>query len=138
MPNTFLGFPVTRAKFADAVLNMSGVVGRGPAAGPDWAVGDLDPDGAEHDLDCSAIVPAGAKWILLFVTLQCTTDPGAFAAWKKSDGALGIGDATQAGQTSDLAAGTLFVPCDTDRVLSYFATAGTYPMLSVSITGWIL
>jgi hypothetical protein len=137
MPNTFLGFPVSRAKFADAVANLSGIVDRGPVSDVDFGIGDLTLDGGDYDLDLSGIVPAEAHWINMLVFLAATGGQGGFSAWKKSDGDQWNADGLFTGDSGGARVAKLTIACDPDRIIQYTAWPVTYTQCDIVVTGWI-
>ena len=95
----------------------------------------MTQNGAWHNLDCSAICPAGTKIIKFRVTGSDDTVDTKF--YLRINGATNTiaayGIWTQvAGQTL---IGNFDVPCDTNRVVEYSANQA-WTALQVTVTGW--
>ena len=119
-----------------AGLISRGLVDRGDPAVADKLTADFTLDAAWHDLDLSAIVPAGAKWIFFEIEM----DPGAgteqFSLRKN-------GNANERNVTSlyRIAGSGMYTtdglcPCDDNRIVEYNATAGGITFLLLTVKGW--
>lgn len=123
----------------NALLAAKGFIDRGDPVNPDWTVGTFTADGAWHNLDCSAIVPEGARAIVFGIYIADNVTEAWFSMRK--DGNSNTANANiirvnVAGATlgND---GTFIVPCSTARVVEYRATNGaTFLSLSVWVIGW--
>lgn len=139
MPNSFLGFPVTRAKFADFAAGVSSLKDRGDPAAADWTDATLTAGGGWHDLDCSAIVPAGAKfiWFRVFVALTATASEG--IRLRKRGNANQVNVAVILGQVAGVSiVQDVIVACDIYRKIEYKMTADALDGLGLTIAGWLL
>lgn len=131
------GFDELKA-FAAASHTHSGYfVDRGDPAVSDWDQDDLTMNNAWHDLDLSAIVPAGAIAVLLLVAFLDDTLNSYLEFRKKGNSnAMNVGVVTatviNVSHQEDI-----LVACDSNRVIEYHATED---LLSVYITvrGWWL
>jgi len=113
------------------------IVDRGDAAGSDWTVGDFTTDGTWRDLDCSSIVPEGAKFIRFFVEIIDDSTSIAFRMRKKGN-ANTINIREVRIQTTNIAMAQEFVvPCDSLRRVQYWASNAIWTAINVAVVGWI-
>ena len=119
------------------VENLGNAVGRYVDRGDvayDWTVGNFTKDSAWHDLDCSAIVPAGAKMITLGGNIKADQAYADFSVRKKGT-ASGINQRTRTTQVINVGIDFCFrVPCSTARVIEYFLANVTPPPGSLTVT----
>lgn len=127
--------------YTEDEIDAKGFVDRGDPVNPDWAVGNFTADGAWHNLDCSAIVPEGAKGIVFGVYIA--DDVTATYFQMRKDGNVNTANANSirvivAG--ASLGCDSVFtVPCSTARFVEYRATNGaTFLSLSVWVIGWFI
>lgn len=111
-------------------------VGRADIATYDFDANNLTQDGAWHTLDLSAIVPAGAKAVVLRLGASHSSAGRYFRV-----APLGYtGSCNQANVTSQVAnvinEQTTIMPMNTARTLSYWATSGTFAAIRVFVMGW--
>ena len=101
----------------------------------DWDQGDLTMDGAWRDLDCSAIVPAGAQIIKFKVYGEDDTEDTKLYLRKNgaTNGVAVYGIWSQAANQGLV--NNFDVPCDTDRVVEYNANQA-WLALRITICGW--
>lgn len=111
-------------------------VDRGNPAVDDRETGDFTKDGTWRDWDLSAIVPAGAKAVLLKVFAQATVAGAAFIV-RKDGNSTG---ATTAGLITQVANGPLMnmltVAISEAGVIEYNASNHTWAYLYVTVCGW--
>jgi len=96
----------------------------------------LTTDGTWRDLDLSSIVPAGAKLVLFIVYILDDAANSAFGIRKN-----GNSNAFNSGFCRTQVANIpnyidMLVPCDTNRVVEYFATSLTWSDIGITVKGW--
>ena len=113
-----------------------GLTSRGDPAGFDWDKTAFTTDNTWRDLDCSAIVPVGARVIKFRLDLEDNLVEQIFELRKK-----GLANAfnsevlwTQAGGVRQNY--TLYVECDTDRFVQYRASNTVFTRINLLINGW--
>jgi len=111
-------------------------VDRGDPAAYDYAKEDLDLDGAWHDLDLSALVPAGAKAVFIMGHIEGTAVDWGIIFRKK-----GNTNEVNHGGMETLRAGverhrSSTVSLDADRVIQYKADNQSWTTLDLSVRGW--
>jgi len=113
--------------------NKGGFVNRGDPAAYDYTQATLILDGAYHDLDLSAIVPAGATAILL---VGEGSNSGKWILFRKNGNANTINiSAFENGAVGLNQYFCLVVPCDVNRVIEYRAAPG-WTDLNLTVGGW--
>lgn len=114
------------------------VVDRGDPSAFDWSLLDLTIDGNWHDLDCSGIVPEGAKFIWFRLYLIDDVTGSWFQMRKKGNSNVynTLTVLTQAANIPIEAQG--FVACDENRMVQYRATNTTFTMIYLLVRGWII
>jgi len=117
---------------------LSSFVDRGDNDGWDFFSGDFIKDNTWRDLDLSAIVPAGATWVLLRFNLETTIQEKSFYLRKKGNtsAANSIHLVTQDANVK--LGGSYLVQCDANRVIQYNAAVATWTTLYINVNGWIL
>lgn len=111
-------------------------VDRGDPAAYDYAKEDLTIDGAWHDLDLSALVPAGAKAVLLIGHVE-----GNAIAWKINFRQKGNTNEINHGDMETIRANvtrhrSLIVAVDVNRVVQYNADNESWTHLDLAVRGW--
>lgn len=111
-------------------------VDRGDPAAYDYAKEDLTLDGAWHDLDLSAIVPAGAKAVLLIGHVQ-----GNAVDWEIIFRKNSQTNEINHGGMETLRANIercriMIVACDANRVIEYKADNQAWDNLDLAVRGW--
>lgn len=126
------------AAAAAASAAVAHAVDRGDPASADFVTGGLTKDGAYHDMDLSALIPAGAVFAILSVLVQCDTANKAVIFRKKGNSnAVNISEITTP-VINVLIAADLIVPVSADRVIQYNASSGvTWTTLSVTVKGYL-
>lgn len=123
---------------ATGLVGRVNFVDRGDPAVTDWSITTLTADGSWHDLDCSSIVPAGTKGIMLRVVVSATAS-GKIMHIRKN-GNINFTNAlagiTQVANVS--ASHNGIVPCDGNRTLEYLISPGTWGTLGITILGWFI
>lgn len=129
-----------KGEYADVKTRLdAGVAGftdRGDPGASDWLLGDLIEDNAYHDLDLSAIVPAGAKAVLLFTWYKATAV--AKAIYFKTKGNV---NAIAVSANRTVAAGLHHlqdhvVACDENRVIEYKMNSPESDYVDIVVKGW--
>jgi len=111
-------------------------VDRGDPTAYDYAKEDLTIDGAWHDLNLSALVPAGAKAVLLIGHLE-----GAAVDWKINFRKKGNTNEVNHCDMETIRAGVTrhrssIVALDANRVIQYNADNQAWTALDLAIRGW--
>lgn len=112
------------------------IVDRGDAAGSDWTVGDFTTDGTWRDLDCSSIVPAGAKFIHFRMVLRDDAVGSGFRLRKKGN-SNAVNVFMQYTQVANVYI-TINekVPCDSSRFVQYMGDNLTFDTINLTVIGW--
>lgn len=120
------------------LVGSTGYVDRGDPAAYDWTVGNFTTDGTWYDLDCSSIVPAGAKAIQFRLNLTDDLINQYFQLRENGN--------TDVVNTLTLyinVAGYIvncdgIVTCDLNRVVEYRASNTTFTAINLVIKGWFI
>ena len=111
-------------------------VDRGDPAAYDYAKEDLTIDGAWHDLNLSAIVPAGAKAILLKTRLQ-SANPGDAIRYRLKGNTNEINVCgCEALRANVIRTRLGITSIDANRVIEYNADNITWTLLNIVVRGW--
>jgi len=108
------------------------------AAAYDFTLANFTIDTAWHDLDLSAIVPAGAIAVLVQWGVRNSTNADIAVALRRN----GMTNTIEIVYGRSIAVNVispynLMVPCDANRVIEYRITnVGTWDYLSMIVTGW--
>lgn len=109
---------------------------RGDATDWDFEVGDLNTNGAYHDLDLSGIVPAGAKAVALYVYIADDA-VNSYLWFRKNGNANSYNRSLLRIQVANVYYDTnIVVACDTNRVIEYLAANVTWVAISILVIGW--
>ncbi len=120
------------AEFADRY----GFVDRGNRAAYDWTVGDFITDLVFRDLDCSGIVPAGAKAILFKVSVMDDVVSSLFQI-KNKDHANAHNSSAIWTQIANVQIQKEWVcSCDANRFVQYRGTISTFLNIDLLVKGW--
>ena len=123
-------------------LDLTGLTGkvnltnRGDAAGWDFTVANFTTDGNDHDLDLSAIVPTGAKWVKILARVVDETVGNVvwFFAKGETHRYNMIGQEVQVnGRTINIIGD---VPLDANRKISYYTSNTTFTAINFLVRGW--
>jgi len=125
-------------------IDVTGLIGRinlvdrGDPSDWDWTTGDFTIDGDYYDLDCSAIVPAGATAICFFLNFQhSTAGKSLYFSKKGNQYEINCQAFTCLSPTTrHLVNFTVF--CDANRVIQYRGPAQVFSLITLVVTGWIL
>ncbi|MBA7611862.1 hypothetical protein ES703_19093 [subsurface metagenome] len=113
-------------------------IDRGDPAAVDYTDATLTRNAAWHELDLSAIVPAGAKAVSL--NLKFRSNLVSLEGWFRKNG--NANTAAIAGVETAVAGvnvyGDLTVALDSDRKINYLFGAGGLDVISLTIKGWWL
>lgn len=116
----------------------SQVVDGGNPLGWHYNIGDFTTDGSYHDLDLSAYVPVGAKFVLLRVNLLNSTANKACAFRKNGISQVYNNDYIYCQVAWVSYSQNVIVAVDDDRVIEYAFASGGWSQIDISIAGWIL
>lgn len=111
---------------------------RGDVGAFDWAVGDFTTDGNWNSLDCSSIVPKGARAILFRCHIKDDAAGSVFSVRKRgnsNDHNAGYFRTQVANVDNDT---TMLVPCGDDRLMEYKTSNLAYVAIDVLVMGWII
>ena len=113
------------------------LVSRGDPAAADKVVGDLTVDAGWHDLDLSAIVPAGANMILLRVDVTNNT-AAQYVQFREKGQAQNSNSALVFAQVAAIKTSqNITVMCNAARVIQYLASnGGVFASLDITVRGW--
>lgn len=104
----------------------------------DYTQAGLTTDGNFYDLDLSAIVPAGATWVYLRVSISDDA-AGSSIQFRKNGSSGGYDNpivGTQVAAVSNHA--SFFVPCDSGRVIEYKGSNLAFTSIGIAVLGWII
>jgi len=111
-------------------------VDRGDPAAYDYDKEDLEIDGAWHDLNLAALVPAGAKAVLLKTRLQ-SADPGDSIRYRQNGNTNEINVCGCEALRANVIRTRLGITAiDTNRVIEYNADDITWTLLDITVRGW--
>lgn len=113
-------------------------VDRGDPAVQDWSTATLTENGTWNDLDCSAIVPDGAKAIIFFIHASDDTAAGEITLRKKGNiNTYNVGGLTH--QVANVSTQSqIIIPCDVNRVIQYWITNKVWSTIRITICGWFI
>jgi len=120
-------------------LQMRDMVDRGDPSAWDWTKPNLDTDGNWHDLDCAAVVPQWATWILFRVLIEDNA-AGSYIQFRKR---LNVNERC-AKKTYTQVAGVptealIWCPChQAARLVEYRTTNTAFSTITITILGWFL
>jgi len=113
-------------------------VDRGDPAASDWSQATLTANDNWIDLNCSAVVPAGAKAIIFVISLFDNTIDGSISM-RKNGNTLNINIVSLSQPVANkMFFGQLIVPCDAGRVIEYALTTKVWTSVTVTIHGWLI
>jgi len=113
-------------------------VDRGDPAAFDRTVADFTVDNSWHDLDLSAIVPAGAVAVVLKLQLK-TGLPEKYIYFRKNGNVNNYNVSFLNTQVTNIwVGGDLIVAVDTARKVEYMATAYGWTAINLVVAGWWL
>lgn len=126
----------------DLIIDAIGVppcyVDRGDPAAYDYYVGDFTKDGAWHDLDLSAIVPAGAVSVCILIYLKSLSSGRWFRLRQKGK----VNEFNICSRITPIAATAYItdgvVTLDANRVIQYKIQNTTWNNIRLCIKGWWL
>jgi hypothetical protein len=118
--------------------NSRNIAGMGIRTEPgawDWT--SFTIDGANHDLDVSSIVPAGAKWVLFQYELT-NTQANVYFGLHKNGGSAWFDAGLVYSQVANVPIrGQLWVQCDLNRIVEYiFQNTGSWSSTALSVVSW--
>jgi hypothetical protein len=104
----------------------------------DYTLSDFTTDATWRDLDLSAIVPAGAKAIQVFISIEDGTTEKYFFLRKNGNTSFYnvVGNRTQVANV--LTSYTITVGCDANQVVEYRASNVTFTTINLMVAGWYL
>jgi len=113
-------------------------VNRGDPTDYDWLVGDFTTDGTWRDLDCSSIAPSGASAIYFRMRVLDNAAGSYFYLRKNGNSNARNISGVQTQVSNEAIEGTMFVPCDSNRIVEYLAANTAFTEISVLILGWLV
>lgn len=112
------------------------VVDRGDPTAYDWT--SFTTDGTWRDLDCSSVVPEGARFIILKVNVVDDA-VGSFIRFRKNGNSNAYNTFAVGTQVVNINnSGQGIVACDESRVIEYLGDNLTFTTINVCVVGWIL
>jgi len=114
------------------------LVDRGDCDAYDWTLNDFTRDGNPHELDCSGIVPAGAKMIRFIVSTKnnAAEETGIIGKNGNTNWYNAFEFTTPGAGIQQRWQGDVF--CDTDRKVRYSFTATTWGVINLTVLGWFM
>jgi len=109
---------------------------RGDISSYDWTQATLTLDGAWHTLDCSSIVPAGAKTITFRVNVSDNSTEIAFGIRPYGRENTIVADWIITQVANIEVRKNMRVPCDELRKVQYWGTNTTWTQVDVAVIGW--
>ncbi|MCJ7777741.1 MAG: hypothetical protein MUP16_05450 [Sedimentisphaerales bacterium] len=153
---SFTGYPTTPAPHNSThenggsdEINIAGLSGlladtqhsfvdRGDPAAFDFTVVNFTCDNEWHELDLSAIVPAEATAVILKLQLK-TAAVAKYIYFRKNGNVNPYNSSFLATQVTNLWVGNdLIIALDTNKKVSYIATAYAWTAINVTVAGWFL
>ena len=113
-------------------------IDRGDPAGWDFQVSDLTTNGAWHDLDLSAIVPAGAKQVHISAYIQDDASTTSLSFRKKGNTQVINVLSGYVPAANTVAKFEGFVTLNAARIIEYMATNQTWSGIYIAIRGWLI
>jgi len=113
-------------------------VDRGDPVNWDWDVADFTFDGTWRALDCSGIVPAGAKFIYFRVSFKTGAAGESFSLRKSGNSNTIAASAVRIQAFNYFNEQSFIVPCTTARVVDYYTTGTPEIGCNVAILGWFI
>jgi hypothetical protein len=132
-----VGYALSATKMLTLIMpDIPWEVDRGDPAAVDFT--SFTTDATWRDLDCSSIVPAGARFIKLKATVLDDAASSTFRLRKKGNSnAINIAEiitqVANVGISADLE-----IPCDSSRTIQYWATSLTWTSINLTVKGWKL
>jgi hypothetical protein len=112
------------------------MVDRGDPAAFDWTVSALTTDGTWRDLNCDAIVPVGARFIIFNVVVQDDA-AGSVFRMRKNGNSNTINNSSVGTQVVNIPMYSNFkIPCDANLKIEYYADNTTWTGIWLSVRGW--
>ncbi len=111
-------------------------IDRGDPAGYDYTLANFTRDGAWHDLDLSAIVPAGAIAVKLIFRIVATNNNNVISLREKGNSNVYNKDSCYTIVANETWFFSPFVFCNSNRVIQYLTTATNWTSIDVVICGW--
>lgn len=110
-------------------------VDRGDPSSADWTQANLTMDSTWHELNLSAIVPAGAKAVFLRISFQ-DASINQELSFRKNGSTYAVNRALTRTMIANIAMyQDKIVACDVNRIIEYYANAGL-DSVSITIAGW--
>jgi len=117
---------------------LSAYVDRGDPAAIDFNLGDLITDSDWHDLDLSAIVPAGAKAVILRVDIMNSSAMSELQLRKNGNSNTQNTSKISTQANNIVFCSDMTVALDANRVIEYEAFPFGWSAITMNVKGWWL
>ncbi len=115
---------------------LSGYAGCGDKSAWDFAVGNFTRDGAWHDLDLSALAPAGTQVVLLRLYVVSTA-ASKVLGFRKNGQSSTYNSTTVYSQVGSVGLGLdVIVEVDSNRIIEYYVQDTTWATINVLVKGY--
>lgn len=128
--------PIISADYAG--YKLPGFIDRGDPANFDWQLTDLNPDGDWHDLDCSTIIPAGAKAILFRTLISAVTVDISLGIRKKGNSNDRAASWSNTQSEAVWTKADMIVACNSARKCEYMLDSEVWGAVYITVAGWWL
>jgi len=120
----------------DTHISNGAFVDRGDPVDYDKTVGDFVKDAAWHDWDLSAIVPSGARAVLIRLVGEASS-AGTCMRLRKDGNAYSTNSAYLYASAANITyGGDYIVPCSAGRVIEYYVANANWTALNALVAGW--
>lgn len=129
-----------KGSYADVKARLAAAVpqfhDRGDPSGWDLVVGSMSTDGAWHDWDLSAIVPAGTTAVLLAVQVGDDAIDKSVAFRKNGNTNTFNAAQVRTQVANQMITVDVIVACDTNRVIEYWTSSNTFSNINILVRGY--
>lgn len=115
-----------------------GFVDRGDPSAYDLVLASMTTDGTWYDWDVSSVVPAGAKAVMLGISMKDNT-VDKYLQFRKNGNVNTYAAVLWRTQAANVTMGfEIIVACDSNRIIEYSASNTTFTFINIVILGWFL